>query len=381
MQRNFDVIIVGSGPAGAVLAGKLARMGIQVALLEKEKLPRYKCCAGGLTLRAAKLLDFDISGVVENKITGATITYAGYKPYQRQNNTLVGYTVMRDNFDQLLTEQAEKAGAVVLQEHEVTKILMDNERVQVFTPVNNFCSKLIVGADGSRGVVAKNINFKAEFSYVVAIESEVAVSDNVRQKWSSQITIDLGRVRGGYAWVFPKSSHLSIGIGCDRSNAKGLKRIYGEFIDSLYLGLYRITKQHGGLIPICKGKISAVRGRALLVGDAAGLADPLTGEGIHNAIFSANLAAPVIESSLLHGPGYLLKYQTALEKEILPDLKIANFISKVFFKIPSISFGVINRDERIWRAGCNLLQGETNYVAIKKRLNNLGGIYSFLSNK
>ena len=206
-----------------MLAGKLARMGIQVALLEKEKLPRYKCCAGGLTLRAAKLLDFDISGVVENKITGATITYAGYKPYQRQNNTLVGYTVMRDNFDQLLTEQAEKAGAVVLQEHEVTKILMDNERVQVFTPVNNFCSKLIVGADGSRGVVAKNINFKAEFSYVVAIESEVAVSDNVRQKWSSQITIDLGRVRGGYAWVFPKSSHLSIGIGCDRSNAKDFK--------------------------------------------------------------------------------------------------------------------------------------------------------------
>jgi flavin-dependent dehydrogenase len=76
LQRNFDVIIVGAGPAGAVLASKLAQKGISVALVEKERLPRYKCCAGGLSAKAAKLLNLDISDTVETEITGATFTYA-----------------------------------------------------------------------------------------------------------------------------------------------------------------------------------------------------------------------------------------------------------------------------------------------------------------
>jgi flavin-dependent dehydrogenase len=117
------------------------------------------------------------------------------------------------------------------------------------------------------------------------------------------------------------------------------------------------------------------------VGDAAGLADPLTGEGIHNAILSAYLAAPAIERSLRDDPRSLLDYQVALEKEILPNLKIANLISNVIFKLPSIAFGALNRDERIWRTGCDLLRGEITYLAIKKRLNRLGGIYTFLSAK
>ena len=90
---------------------------------------------------------------------------------------------------------------------------------------------------------------------------------------------------------------------------------------------------------------------------------------------SAHLAAPVIERSLRHGPNRLIEYQVALEKEILPDMKIANFILNVIFKVPSISFGVMNRDERIWRTRCHLLRGETNYVAIKNR------IHAFLSHK
>jgi geranylgeranyl reductase family protein len=380
LQRNFDVIIVGAGPAGAVLASELAQKGIRVALVEKERLPRYKCCAGGLSVRAVNLLNLDISDVVETEITGATFTYAGTRQYCRQESRPVGYTVMRDKFDYLLVKRAEMAGAVVFQGYETRRVTMDDEGVQVFTSAGDFRSKFVVGADGGGGMVANVLGFKRKLRYVVAIETEVIVTETVRQKWNSQITIDLGRIQG-YAWAFPKFDHLSIGIACHYSNAKGLKRHHQEFLDSLNLGPHSISQQRGALIPLCKGKVSAVRGRAILVGDAAGLADPLTGEGIYNAILSAHLAAPAIERSLRDDPRSLLDYQVALEKEILPNLKIANLISNVIFKLPSIAFGALNRDERIWRTGCDLLRGETTYLAIKKRLNRLGGIYTFLSIK
>ena len=159
MQRNFDVIIVGAGPAGAVLASELAQKGIRVALVEKERLPRYKCCAGGLSVRAVNLLNLDISDVVETEITGATFTYAGTRQYSRQESRPVGYTVMRDKFDYLLVKRAEMAGAVVFQGHETRRVTMDDEGVQVFTSAGDFRSKFVVGADGGGGMVANVLGF------------------------------------------------------------------------------------------------------------------------------------------------------------------------------------------------------------------------------
>jgi geranylgeranyl reductase family protein len=360
------------------LGFELARKGVSVALVEKETLPRYKCCAGAISLRTAKLINDDISDAVENELTGATLTFRGSRPFYRDDNRILGYTVMRDKFDYWLTKRAQKVGVVVLPEHAARNIIMDDRGVQIVTSMRDFCSKVVVGADGARGVVNKNLDIRRTINDIIAIETEVIVTEAVRQKWNSQVTIDFGRLPG-YAWVFPKCDHLSIGIACHRAQAKALKRHFKEFLDSLNLGPHTLARQSGALIPISKGKVSAVRGRALLLGDAAGLADPLTGEGIYNAILSAQLAAPVVERSIHNDPGQLHEYQAALEKEILPNLKIANFISNVFFRIPSISFEAINRDERIWRTGCNLLRGETDYVAIKKRMNALGGIRTILS--
>jgi geranylgeranyl reductase family protein len=380
LLHTFDAIIIGAGPSGAVLSRELARNGINVALLEKEKLPRYKCCAGGLTIRAAKLLGQDISGAVEKVIMGAAFTLDNGKSYRRFDTAPIGYTVMRDRFDDFLVNQAEKDGVTVLQEHEVKGIKMDDEEVRVNTSRGEFHSKIIAGADGSSSTVARALGFKKMTDFIAAIEAEIAVSEETMRRWEAQITIEFGRLPG-YAWVFPKSKHLSIGIGCHFSRAKGLKKHYREFVDSLDLGPHDVIRWRGSLIPICKRKITAVRGRALLLGDAAGLADPLTGEGIYNAILSAQIAAPVIIKSIRDGSGNLKDYQAALEKEILPDLKIANFISRVFLRFPTIIFDGLNRDDRIWNTGCALLRGEKTYRAIQDRLASLGGIYNFLTKK
>jgi len=118
--------------------------------------------------------------------------------------------------------------------------------------------------------------------------------------------------------------------------------------------------------------------KALLLGDAAGLADPLTGEGIHNAIQSAQLAAPVIENSLGRGKVGLQDYQQAVEEKIMSELRIARMLSKIVFRFPHLAFRMLNQSDGVWRAGCNLMLGEVNYAAIKERAGGFKGIFNRL---
>jgi flavin-dependent dehydrogenase len=112
----------------------------------------------------------------------------------------------------------------------------------------------------------------------------------------------------------------------------------------------------------------------LLLGDAAGFADPLTGEGIYNAILSAQLAAPVIEDSLAHGKVGLQDYQQVVEKKIMSELAIAGKISKFFVRFPRLAFGLFNESGGVWRDMCGLICGESQYTDIKKRLSGFKGI-------
>lgn len=127
MRRSDDVIVVGAGPAGATLAYQLAKTGIGVLLLEKEKLPRHKCCAGGLTSKAVRLLDFDISEVVEEVVYEISTTCDLRSPYLRQHGQPLIYTVMRDVFDHFLVKKAQQRGAVLIDGQEVRRIQVSGD--------------------------------------------------------------------------------------------------------------------------------------------------------------------------------------------------------------------------------------------------------------
>jgi flavin-dependent dehydrogenase len=214
--------------------------------------------------------------------------------------------------------------------------------------------------------------------YTVAIESEILVPKEEMAKRKSRVQIDLGCIPGGYAWVFPKRNHLSVGVGCLASKARHLKRDHQKFLDSLGIGGYTIARSSSHLIPTCtKGRL-VWQDKALLLGDAAGLADPLTGEGIHNAILSAKLATPVIENSLAKGKVELQDYQEAIEEKIMSELRIARTLSRFFVRFPHLAFGMLNQGEGVWTTGCNLMLGETNYAAIKERKGGFKGIFNRL---
>jgi geranylgeranyl reductase family protein len=378
LKQNHDVIVVGAGPAGATLAYELARRGIGVLVLEKEKLPRYKCCAGGVTSKTVKLLDFDISEVVEDVVYNVSFTFNLGSPYLGQHSQPLIYTVMRDAFDSLLVQRAQQFGTVLMDGQKITQIQVSGDWVEISAADNIFRSRLVVGADGAYSVVARELGMARDREYVAGIESEIVVPKEELAKWKSRVQMDLGCVPGGYAWVFPKRNHLSIGMGCLTSKARHLNHHHQKFLNSLGIGNYTITKSSSHLIPTCtKGRL-VWQDKALLLGDAAGFADPLTGEGIYNAILSAQLAAPVIENSLAHGKVKLEDYQEAVDEKIVSELRTARTVSRFFVRFPRLAFGMLNQNDEVWRALCNLMLGEIDYAAIKRGAGGFKGIFNRL---
>jgi geranylgeranyl reductase family protein len=378
LKQSHDVIVVGAGPAGATLAYELAKRGIGVLVLEKEKLPRYKCCAGGVTSKAAKLLDFDISEVVENVIYEITFTFNLGSPYLGQHGQPLMYTVMRDVFDYFLVQRARQLGAALMDGQKITQIQVSGDWVEISTADNNFRSRLVVGADGAYSVVARELGMRRSIEYATGIESEIVVPEEELVKWKSRAQMELGCVPRGYAWVFPKRDHLSMGVACHTSKARHLNRHHQKFLNSLSMGSYTIARSSSHLIPTCTKGGLVWQDKALLLGDAAGLADPLTGEGIYNAILSAQLAAPVIASSLAHDKVKLEDYQKAVDKKIMSELRIARVLSKFFARFPHLAFGMFKRSDGVWRAGCGLMSGELKYADIKGRAGGFKGIFNRL---
>jgi geranylgeranyl reductase family protein len=376
--HNFDVAIIGAGPAGATLAHDLAGSGIRVIVLEKNKFPRYKCCGGGITTKTAGLLDPELSSFFEDSISCINITYAGDTGLQKDYERPLLYTVMRDRFDQALITRAEKAGAAVFTDSMVNNIVSGGEYVDVATNRENIRVKFLVGADGIDSFVARTAVIKGNRNRLLGIETEVRVSDNDMVKWRSRVLIEIGRITAGYAWVFPKADHLSIGIGCLSLNAKYLKKQYYEFLNSLNLENPEIKHWGSAFIPVCTGQPVVHKGRVALIGDAAGLADPLTGEGIHNAIISARLAAIALKNSIDGGNTDFKEYAGFVENLIVPEMKLANTFAKIFTLFPHRIFKLMQQDERVWLGCCQLLLGDRSYLDVKNRLNSLGGIYNFL---
>jgi geranylgeranyl reductase family protein len=379
LTQIYDVTVVGAGPAGATLAYELAKKGIAVLLLEKEKLPRYKCCAGGITARTTRLLDFDISEAVEDVVYQVTLSYNFAKSYTAQHPQPLIYTVMRDSFDRLLVRKAQQSGAVLIDGQKVKQLRTNAAGVEISTTDRLFHSRILAGADGARSIVAREAGMTRNMKYLAALESEVTVPDEELAKWKSRVEIDLGCIPGGYAWVFPKQKHLSIGAGCLASEAKDLQRRYAAFLSSLPISSCTVSRTGSHMIPVCGRRAVVWHDRTLLLGDAAGLADPMTGEGIYHAIKSARLAAPVIEDYLLGRANGLQDYQRLIDRQVISELRIAYTLSRIFVRFPHLVFRLLKPYGRLWNAYCSLARGELNYTTMAEKLGAFRGIFALLA--
>ena len=376
---SHDVIVVGAGPAGATLAYELSRQGIDVLILEKERLPRYKACAGGITVKTAKLLGFDFSSVTRDTVRGAKVAYGSRRSFTKSYPQPLIHMVMRDEFDQLLVQRAREAGATLADNERVRQVKIAEQVVKVETANHVFTAQIVVGADGARSIVAANVGLMRDIDLGIGLEAEISVPGQRLVQWESLMGLDLGHMRGGYGWVFPKKDHLSVGVGSPLRQAKRLKSGYQAVLKSHGLNDCSATRIRSHWLPVRRKGMAIQSGRCLLLGDAAGLVDPVTGEGIHNAVRSARIAAPVIEHYLQGSSANLKEYEAAVDKQIMPELRAARALARAFAWFPGLVFDAVESSDRLWNACCRLLRGEDTYVTLKRRLGPAQVFFDMLS--
>ncbi len=349
--------------------------------LDKARFPRYKCCGGGITVRAARLAGIDVAGMAEDVIDGAVITFKGSHSFSGVSQSPIMYTIRRETFDKALVDRARTAGAEVVEGVEVLDVKQDTDGVDIITGGGTYRGRFAAGADGARGRAGRAMGRNNHDAAALCKTARICVSPEKLAAWRTKIGLDFGRVAGGYGWVFPKGDHLSVGIACPSERGRELKQAYGEYLGSLDLGPYDVVRQDVELLPVMAGHPELVRGRVLLLGDAAGLADPLTGEGIYNALLSAKMSAKALEKALREGPAALNDYSKDVGGTIVPEMKSALVFGRILTALPGRLLDLVKEDKRVWDACCRLMRGEMDYTTIRKRISSLGGLYRLITHR
>jgi geranylgeranyl reductase family protein len=371
MTIAYDVIVVGSGPAGACAAWKLAKAGMAVAVIEKAALPRYKTCGGGVVGRAMQALPMDVRDVIELdcrtaqlNVLDARLSFTTHRP------TPIVSMAMRDRFDFAVLSAAQAAGAEVHQRRAVENVSYHDDFVKVATDGGTMNAKFVVAADGGLGTVARKMGFADGRALIPALEYEVRVPHDRLHAFHGVARFDFGLLPHGYAWAFPKKNHLSVGVLSMARRGSNLKEAMARYLDLLGCGSAVQIERHGSVIPIRPRKGSFVEKRTLLVGDAAGFADPVTGEGISFAIRSGLMAAQSLIDMELEEESVRNAYMHSLGETILPELRSGRWLARWLYDFPRTrSWAFLRYGQRLCEAVTDVMAGKRRYreLALKPR--------------
>jgi geranylgeranyl reductase family protein len=373
---DCDVAVVGAGPAGAVCALDLARAGLSVALLDRAAPPRYKTCGGGIVGRAIESLDLDISACFERSLNRVEVRLADSDAvFAVERSPAPIVMTMRATFDALLIDAARAAGATLLAPWSLRSLRRVGDRYEVRTDRGDVNAAWVIGADGAGGRVARAAGWRSPMQGIPAIESEIRVSDQVFARFAGAARFDFGVPADGYGWVFPKAEHLSVGCLTTGRRSRGngsesgdLKRHFEAYLGRLGLDRPIAREDHGFVIPTRPRAPSAARDRVLLVGDAAGLADPLTCEGISNAIRSGRIAARAVIETRAAPDRTAERYQELLGAEILGELRWARRLAPLLYGAPGLRALVFRRvGPSLCEAFTDIFSGRRTYSEVMRR--------------
>src|SRR5437870_2538956 len=268
-------------------AYRLARAGARVLLVDKARFPRDKPCGGGLTLRAVRELPLSVDPVVEHVVERMSFRFRYGASFERGSGGPLVLMTQRRRLDHFLAEQAAAAGADF---RDGVKATVEDERT-VRVDGRPVQTEVLIGADGANGTAARTLGLGGGHVYGVAYEGNVEYGHVPDGRYHGLAAIELGTIPGGYGWVFPKGDHVNVGVGGWERVGPTLRGELHELCARHGIDEASVEGLRGHRLPLRRPGAVLARGRALLVGDAAGLVDPLSGDGMYEGFLSARLAA------------------------------------------------------------------------------------------
>jgi geranylgeranyl reductase family protein len=370
---SADVAVVGGGPAGAWTAFRLARAGARVVVFDAAH-PREKPCGGGVTGRALSLVR---DALRAESLRGQPVRAARFlDPATREARVPLEdrglseasslLVVDRQSFDGALLAAATAAGA----EHvpaRVRDVRVEDDGAWVSAGGRQWRAGLVVGADGANSLVRRRTGRAFTRDQI-----SVATGFYAHGVTSPDIVIEFVAAPQGYIWSFPRPDHLAIGI-CAQADeadlttlARRVEQWTSSFADARGARLVRYAWPIPSLPAAAWDTEHPAGPRWALVGDAAGLVDPITREGIFFALQSADLLA----SAILAGPGAATRYVEDLRREIVPELRRAARIKRAFFRsgFTRLLVDALNHSPAVARIMTDLVAGRQSYATLKRRL-------------
>jgi geranylgeranyl reductase family protein len=354
---SSDVLVVGAGPAGSTAARALALGGARVRLLERARFPRNKPCGGGLTTRALRRfphLATVLERVEAHYISRLYLEGPAHRGVVLTSPTPAVVTIRRTDFDQALAQLAAESGAELVEGAMVSTVSADEDGARVTTREGSeFRADYLVAADGVNGIVARRLRLNPGWDDATLALDVMEESPNERLRALDPDTLWVSYGQGGaagYGYIFPKSGHTNVGIGCLRSSLRGGVALPPDEMQQRFVAGLRqrglvegrasredFTPCHlplGGPIP------TTARGRVLVAGDAGGFVNAYTGEGIFYAMVTGELAArAILEDAALDDPRRgttaARTYEGAWRREIGGELRDSVLIQKYLFRDPA----------------------------------------------
>ncbi|MFF3491894.1 geranylgeranyl reductase family protein [Streptomyces sp. NPDC002795] len=366
----WDIVVVGAGPAGASAAYAAASAGRRVLLLEKAELPRYKTCGGGIIGPSRDALPPGFALPFKDRINAVTFSLNGKYTRTRRSRTMLFGLINRPEFDAQLVEHAQKAGAELRTGVTVTSVEQHGSAVPDRRTVavglqggETILARAVVGADGSASRIGAHVGVEMD-QVDLGLEAEIPVPPSVAEDWQGRVLIDWGPIPGSYGWVFPKGDTLTVGVISAKGEGAATKRYLEDFIARQGLAGFEPSISSGHLTR-CRADDSPLsRGRVLVCGDAAGLLEPWTREGISFALRSGRLAGEwavrVAEAhDAVDARRQALNYAFAVKAGLGVEMAVGKSMLAVFARKPGLLHAALTSVRPAWNAFARITRGSS----------------------
>jgi geranylgeranyl reductase family protein len=345
-KNSFDVLIVGAGPAGATAAFILASSGYRVGLIEKKQFPRLKLCGGLLSQKTIKLL-IDVFNTDLDELEAKGVIHYQSNAYgvsDQNGNFLHGkvgfpfHFVNRNLYDLHWLHKATAAGATVFFKENVVSVDFADGKISTRTG-KHYWGRFIIAADGVfshiRSLLFRHGLINSKAAQDIAAAMEIFIPREVLPDRVDYPNIYYGFAPWGYAWSFPGPQYQILGIcALKRKLRRPIAVCFNDFLNAQGIAAELRSNAKGFGLPYGNYLHKAGYNNLLLIGDAAGFADPFFGEGIYYAHKSAQLACTAIRQSFNKPQKVLTLYNQLLKRPVITELHSAKIFRQILFSLP-----------------------------------------------